>query len=638
MAGLRPLAAGGLAFVLPPGELFTASFFGRCALWLGELTVFWLAAWGLGRPWLRWFPEFGPLERAVFGLALGAGALGLLALGLGLSLWCRPAPLRSILCALAGLGLFLALRRGPGPRLCFDELPPLVPAVVLSAATLVSFLYALIPATFHDALIYHLSLPDLYLRRGAIVPVPENVYAGIPGGASMLYLWGLALDKSGSLCQLLSWSCGLLTAAGVLAAGRRLKRPEAGLWGAAFFLVAPMTALESWRPGTELVWSLYLAAAMLSLLVYSESESRRLPLLAGVLAGLALGTKYPAVWILPASAVFFIGRPAGFNRWMVFAGAAVLMALPWGLKNLFFYANPVQPFLSGTLFAQPWPFDRASFMGASAVWPGLGAFARYGWHFTFPAVQGREDLFSPVLLMFLPLWALSSPGPPERRVALFGAALALPMALVSHVARFNLPATVPLSLAAALVAERSAWGRILAAGALCACGLFSYGVLDGGAFWSALKGPAEAREYLSQANPGYPYPPYAVFLWANEHLPPKAKVLLVAEHRRFYLERDSEASSPYATEPLVVYVRQSAGARDLRRRLEDKGITHLYVNRLRLETLRGAFTPPQRKLLGEFWTAYVREVFSQKAGGVFVTRDGALYGLGGEGRAPDFPF
>jgi len=55
--------------------------------------------------------------------------------------------------------------------------------------------YTLIPETFYDALEYHLSLPNLYLLHGRIIPTPENSYSGSPGLPWMLYGWTLAFDS-----------------------------------------------------------------------------------------------------------------------------------------------------------------------------------------------------------------------------------------------------------------------------------------------------------------------------------------------------------------------------------------------------------------------------------------------------------
>jgi hypothetical protein len=212
----------------------------------------------------------------------------------------------------------------------------LLPAALLAALILYQFLIALGPTESFDSLVYHLALPDLYLRRGTIVPTPLNAYAGIPGGIEMLYAWLLPWGGLGSLCQLLHLSLGVLTAAAIAAAGRRLGSLAAGLWGAAILFSNPMVLIASGRPAIELGWSFFLALTLLGVLLYLETADGHWLAPTGLLAGLALGTKYQAAFLLPALIVVLChceGWKRGLRSGLKACAIAVLVAAPWGSRD-----------------------------------------------------------------------------------------------------------------------------------------------------------------------------------------------------------------------------------------------------------------------------------------------------------------
>ena len=194
----RPIPFGTERFSPPlVWELLTRSFFWRAASLAAPVALFWTAAWRLGR-WLSTpLRAGGPsrLEEFILSLGFGAGALGLAALALGLAGGFLPRLLKAALAVLAAAAApaFLRLLQDRGAAKRFTALGReaglrgLMPAALLAALILYQFIVALGPTLFYDSLVYHLALPDLYLRRGAIVPTPLNAYAGIPGGVEMLY-------------------------------------------------------------------------------------------------------------------------------------------------------------------------------------------------------------------------------------------------------------------------------------------------------------------------------------------------------------------------------------------------------------------------------------------------------------------
>ncbi len=120
--------------------------------------------------------------------------------------------------------------------------------------------------------------------------------------------------------------------------------------------------------------------------------------------------------------------------------------------------------------------------------------------------------------------------------------------------------------------------------------------------------PADAAQYLAEERSGYPNPPYAAFQWANTHLPPKAKVLLIGDERPFYLERNRLSASLYVRQPLLFFIETSSSSTELYQKFLREGITHVLINKeeyLRTHdplTLSAAKT----RLLDSFWKKHLQ--------------------------------
>lgn len=620
----------------PSPALLTPYFFQHAVGHCLRVGLFWLAAWRLGS-WILRLMESASLtraERCLMSLGLGAGGLGLAAFAIGISGLLSSKLLIGALALLAAASLpeLFMLARGidwwaipTSIRSLDKELA--VPLAFIAAAGLYQFLVSLGPTVFYDSLTYHLALPDLYLRRGAFVATPMNVYAGIPHGVEMLYLWLLPLGGLGTAPQLLHLTLGLLTAAAVACLGRRLGHVGAGAWAAAPFLLNPMVLLESGRPAVELGWSFYLALCLLALTAWEGVQDRKGLLLAGLCAGFALGTKYQAVLLLPAVTVYLWNRIGWREAWrpaLLVCGVAVALALPWGLRNIAFYHNPVFPFTGG-VFSSGEFIDLLAFRssahgrdwgsilrGGEALWRLLA----HPWAYAMPFEASEADnVMSLAYLVALPLLAFLRPSPAVRRLLLFSAVLWLPMNLLSGLARFNIPALVPLSLAVALPFSAPPVNARLRGGA--AAVIFGLSLLyahskTDAVLWRVLNGSIPAKEFLRHRRPIYPTPPFDAFQWANQNLPAGAKLLLVGEPRSFYLERDNETSSPYADQPVAVYANASTTGEDLYRRLKAAGITHIYLN------VAGMSLSHQNMQMSEQGLAALRDFWSRSLAAVYV--------------------
>jgi len=350
-----------------------------------------MAAFGLGWPLWRGLrvDERDPLAVGVWSTALGLVAAGLILVGLGLC-GLLYVPLIGVLttgAAFAGLGQLVRarLRRaaelheraGRAERLVLPDRPDdetgdgsgpgpaaWVLRGVLGAAGLAaagSLVAALAPPTAGDALCYHLELPKQFLVRHRLAFMPYHDNCTFPLLAEMWYLWGLALE--GGVCaQLVHWGLGLLLALGsVVLATPILGRPWAWVAGA-LVLLTPGVNNQMTAPLSDVALA---AVTVLATAAWWRAavngEERRWYLLAGVLGGAALGTKYVALLFVPALAIpwlwIAIRWPA--RRRELLQGAAVVAVVAasvggvWYVRAAWYRGNPVYPFFGELLGVAP---------------------------------------------------------------------------------------------------------------------------------------------------------------------------------------------------------------------------------------------------------------------------------------------
>ncbi len=598
MSPLRPsvvLSAAWFLAVLAAYHLgpegYPASRPASVVLDLLMLSLVLAAAWGLGSllTWRLRLAESSPGEAVWLEIGAGLGGLALAVFLLAAAgLLYRPV----ILALLAGclLPLGVTARRppasapaGPEPRPGWERLLVTLTGVA-GAATLAA---SLAPPEFYDALVYHLAVPELYLRRHGLVPVEGNFYASYPANMGMLYAVGLSL-RGGELAQSIHWLCGALTAGALFASARRhTDRPTAVL-ACALFSLTPGLMLVSTYAIADLGVTLFATLCFASVLNLWRDGDRRWLVTAGIFAGLACGTKYTAIAIVAVPAALAVAlRPPRGRRGLVEAaavlGLAGLLLSFWLARNLAFTGNPLAPYFdSGGGPGLGQELSRRLPSGSSSL--GLAMhYALSPWNVTMDRL-GAGGYLGPLFLMLLPalpfLRGLPRVVPPAALLA--GAGFTM-WALSSQVTRYLFP-VVPLLALLAAVASRRMPRAVAAAGISWALlhnlSLFfllvetigSYRVLTG----------AEPREaYLARRVSYYPAAEYLA------EAPAGARLLLVGEGRGFYCPRDYVASTPFDAPALERYASRAAGERELLDVLRRDGITHLLVSDPELRRTRG---------------------------------------------------
>ncbi len=211
---------------------------------------------------------------------------------------------------------------------------------------LVTLTVALAPPLKFDALVYHLTLPQEFVRLGRFGYLPGNVFWGMPQAAMVQYTWFLGLG--GARPAVLGWLVALVALAGVLGAVASRFGPRAA-W------VACAALLSGYSLAVSLAWGysdwhtfLFGAAFILALDAWRREQTTRAIVLSGLFAGFALGSKYTAgVLALAGPVVFFAHSRRPDRKWLastgVFGIAVLAGFFPWGAQNWLATGNPFYP-------------------------------------------------------------------------------------------------------------------------------------------------------------------------------------------------------------------------------------------------------------------------------------------------------
>lgn len=343
-------------------------------LWLAAL---WIAC-GIGSLLLSRVQvlQTRPLERSVYGTAIGLGvaAYGVLFLGLSglLSFW----PVTVWWLVLAGVGFGSMLRNArdglaavrawkPGiPR----SLPSLAAAfcvvvVCLSASLCLLACYRPSMGREWDAIAYHLADPKVFLMESRIRSLPTEHHSNFPFTVEMLFTAGLLYEGT-ALANLSHLAMALLTVGAMVTYSARLSAPSAGWIASALFMTTPIVVWEASTAYIDIGFGLYSLLAGLAVISAGHagsSERRQWICLAGVMMGFALGTKYLALLPLVLYGGLLLFRRVPLKEAAVYAGIALVIGSPWYIKNVVLTGNPVYPFFY-RLFPQSryWSADRAA--------------------------------------------------------------------------------------------------------------------------------------------------------------------------------------------------------------------------------------------------------------------------------------
>lgn len=550
-----------------------------------------------------------PLERLLFGVALGAGALGTGLLVVGLTIGPR-----SWLIALLFLGVWIAGRRtllesGSLIRSALrfawaaadDKLVRGVGALGFISVGLCATALALMPPSDWDSLMYHLRVPSQWLHAGRVFLPPDNLHVAFVGLGQMLYLPLLALDIANGPA-VLNVVLGCLLACTCLALCIRFFTPSVGWMALALLWGTPTILLVMVTPRIDVTLSLFALLAHYCLLCALADPHRSYAFLASLFLGMASGTKYQGLLYLVGLSPLLIvaAMKQGTTTTSVWKALTsyvlgfAVVAVPWFFKNLLLLGAPLYPFLTAAqvepwlvpLFGQhvvPKSVDPAVFTIMAEVrspfslWQSFVAPHRL-------TVEGEGAFqFTNPLLMLLPLAVFAARRDTVIWLALpallYLSTLLLPFPATNL--RYLLPAIPALTVACCVgldgLAHRLAKvGRRAVIAATFAIGLAPtvialIGTLGQAQVVRFLVGRLTLSDYLaSHADPGVAGLARVMDV-INGMLPKDARVLMLYEARGYYLKPDVIEDPRVTNWPLLTNTGR------LETCLQVTGVTHVLI-------------------------------------------------------------
>ena len=538
------------------------------------LGFLWIAA-GVGRALIAPI-DLGTCTtlRFPYSLAVGLGATSIGVTALGAVGWLTPVGIGTLigLLALASISRWSELANDVEAtvRAAIPAKPDTTFASWLLLLTIVTvgsvgLMLALAPPFDWDALMYHLQIPTQFLSEGAIFLPEDNLHAALIGLVHMLYVPLLAADiQSGP--AVFNMVIALVLSCSVGAVIRELTTSSQAawigqivLWGTPTILLVAATA----RIDVTVAWLLFLAHSVL----LTTSLDKKHLILAGLLLGFAVGTKYhaglyalalcPGILLARADRSFG-GRVTGLCTVGI---VAVMAASPWLIKNAVLFGAPFFPFGAPDTL-EPWLADVAATSSATFDLSSLFTLSQARNPFTFidafinPGVltvetEGAYYYLSPALAL-IPLlvigWKRQSIMLAAGPAVLYLALLLLP--LPSTNLRYLIPALPALTVALTLGYHElqqhfnaAAWMRGVTAalllGTLIPLGLTTHRWITGTSITSHILGWTSADHFLRSHFDRTVTNMVQVVQLTNDATEDSSRILLLFDARGYYFKAET---------------------------------------------------------------------------------------------------
>lgn len=336
--------------------------------------VIFLAALGVGRGFLH---ALHIREHPVTALWLAAtSGLGLLSVGtllLGVAGLLYPVVFALLLLPLAAYGLIVLFRsdwwstgrgwlrwenQSPLFRICATLL------LLASTSTVVWILltHALMPPHEWDEIIYHLTLPRLFIEAHHISYIPHICLSLWPMNNEMLFAIAL-LFGSDIAPHLLMLGMTLLIAVGLLITARRHFDDRVGIVAVALFLSIPLVQRLAGTGLIDVAMGLYTLAALFAFSRWQQTHYQAWLVLCGVLAGFVAGSKLSGAAIPLLLGILVVietlrRRPVRFSRLVLngitFGLVCLTVVGPWYVRSYLAASNPVWPFAYHIFGGRDW--------------------------------------------------------------------------------------------------------------------------------------------------------------------------------------------------------------------------------------------------------------------------------------------
>jgi len=267
---------------------------------------------------------------------------------------------------------------------------------------------ALAPPTGHDALVYHLAWPKYFARDNAVSYIPYSRSSLWPYFMEMLFTLGIIL-KNGIVAKLFHLLMGIMTALAVFSFSRRYLSLQLSIMASTICFLTPGIFTLATYAYVDLASMFFAFMGVYSFFVWFSTGSKHWIVLVGVFCGIAMGVKYLGIYtcimlMVGLLVAMFWTKKLGFYEGikiiLIFAGVAIVVAMPWYIRSFIVVGNPVYPFMHEIFGGAGWKSEFAP------IGIGMG-FVKYvfaSWNLTmYPgSYGGEESQIGPVFIAIIP--------------------------------------------------------------------------------------------------------------------------------------------------------------------------------------------------------------------------------------------
>ncbi|MCX7765782.1 MAG: glycosyltransferase family 39 protein [Candidatus Sumerlaeia bacterium] len=512
------------------------------------------------------------------------------------------------------------------------------------------FISALAPPNNWDELVYHLTNPKKYLSAGGFVYMPFLLYENMPHYLNLLYGWLMSYGTE-SAPRLFHFSLGIATAIVIWQICiRYFDKLTAGL-SVAIFLTTPLITAEMSVAMVDVGLAFFFLLGLMALFFWDDSTGREQKWLwvAGIFAGIQAGCKYQGVYGLIAllGCLIFIqlkrfSLGATIKAILYFLTPAFLLLLPWLIKNVIMVRNPVYPNLYSIFGGRDWTAEHTQQM---RIWLGsmgmgksvLDFFLLFwrlpikGWYY----YSRFAGIITPFYFLPLPLllifrcgvkhrdWQSESEKSFSQNKLTYLMITALIYLIVwftgSQQLRFLIPSLALFAIlsgvALGILLQRiaTAMPRIsnilnaLCLGCIVATGILAEPIdfLLLGQHLNVTLGRCDRDTFLAGS-----ISDYKMVKYINQHLPPKARVLMLFDNRGYYLQREYIAEGTFEVSRIAAVIGKASSPEDILKFCQKFGITHILLHQVFWQGYSGDFIrrfyPDFEKNFNLFSSKYLR--------------------------------
>jgi len=464
---------------------------------------------------------------------------------------------------------------------------------ILIIPFLILFFFATtLPEIFYDSLVYHLAIPDIYLKAGRLVNIPTNIYSSLPHLMSLIYTYGLIFNDA-LLVKVISFFIGLLLIYTIYIAGKELS--------VLIFLSIPLVALNLWCAGSDIGMAFFLLLGLILFKdwLFEQKENKKLLYLSGLLFGFASACKLTAMLGLPFLIVIIIYNyknsfKNSYKTMFLFLLCVSLPLIPWFCKNCIFSGNPFLPFFTKIFGSGPWgPGTLNSFFldtksgydGFNSAFSGLKKIFTSG---ITGAESGRAGFMGPVFLLLIPLMLIYFKDKKVKFAIYYCASCILVWLFSTHMVRHLFPHLIILFIAISFMLENNKKLKIALALLLFTniywIALIFQTKYDG---LKIITGQCNANAYLSiQHQNIYHCPSYPAYKYLEENSSTQQdRVLIAGEARGFYCKNPAISNSQHDSPVFFDAIAGSAGPAALREWASLNKIKFLIFNWIEVKRL-----------------------------------------------------